>query len=165
MVVNFLTINQKAATFTWEDKLTLEQIEKMTGYTVKPRGIISRFKHGGYVVYEKDGRGLVAAISDLGQMDWTSAKNACDELIINGYSDWHMPSKDELNELYLNLKQIGIRGLEVKDDYFRSMFWSSTEIYSFDVWIQSFISGEVRNWKKMEKFGNNYCHLRAVRTF
>jgi hypothetical protein len=27
----------------------------MTGYKVKPRGVVSQFKHGGFVVYEKMG--------------------------------------------------------------------------------------------------------------
>ena len=78
----------------------------MTGYTVKPRGVVSQFKHGGFVVYEENGHGLVAAIIDLGSMDWNSAKTACDELMLNGYSDWHLPSVAELNGLYFSLKKM-----------------------------------------------------------
>ena len=94
----------------------------MTGYTVKPRGVISQFKHGGFVVYEKDGHGLVAAITDLGViMDWESAKKTCDELILNGYSDWRLPTEDELNALYVNWKNVGVGG------YKDAFYWSSTK--------------------------------------
>jgi len=132
--INFLTTGQQAATFSWQDKRTLSQIEQMTGYKVKPRGVVSQFKHGGFVVYEENGHGLVAAITDLGSMDWNTAKTACDELILNGYSDWHLPSKEELNALYVNLKQIGVGGFA--DNY----YWSSTEIYDNYAW--GFSNGE-----------------------
>ena len=92
-IINFLSSGQQAGTFSWQDKRTLTQIEKMTGYTVSPRGVVSQFKHGGFVFYEKEGHGLVAATIDLGQMDWNAAKTACDELILNGYSDWHLPTE------------------------------------------------------------------------
>ena len=39
-----------------------------------------------------------AKITDLGELDWNSAKTACEELILNGYSDWHLPSKEKLNQ-------------------------------------------------------------------
>jgi TonB family protein len=49
LTINFLTSGQQAATFAWQDKRTLSQIEQMTGYKVKPRGVVSQFKHGGFV--------------------------------------------------------------------------------------------------------------------
>ena len=158
-VINFLTTGQQAATFSWQDKRTLAQIEKMTGYTVKPRGVISQFKHGGFVVYEKDGHGLVAAITDLGLMDWNSAKTACDELILNGYSDWHLPTKDELNAIYVNLKMVGGGGFA---DY---VYWSSTEGNSFYhyAWKQNFRSGG--QYYGDDDLHNYKCNVRAVRAF
>jgi hypothetical protein len=97
-----------AGSFIWSDKRTLSQIGKITGYTVKPRGIISKFKYGGYVVWEKGGYGLVVAISDLGKNNWTDAKIMCEELDINGYSDWDLPTSDEFQSIYENLFQIGM---------------------------------------------------------
>jgi hypothetical protein len=84
--------------------------------------------------------GLVAAITDLGGaeitylvgMDWNSAKTACDELILNGYSDWYLPSKEELNAVYVNLKQVGVGGF-AEDGY-----WSSTENGNDYAWMQNF---------------------------
>jgi hypothetical protein len=121
--INFLTAGQQAATFSWDDYRSISQIEQMTGYTVKPRGVVSQFKHGGFVVYEKNGHGLIAAIADLGDMDWSSAKTACEELISNGYSDWHLPTKEELNALYVNLKKEEVGGFTT------GMYWSSNAEY------------------------------------
>ncbi|MCX6204375.1 MAG: DUF1566 domain-containing protein [Bacteroidetes bacterium] len=153
-IINFLTTGQQAGTFSWQDKRTLAQIEKMTGYTVKPRGVTSQFKHGGFVVYEKDGHGLVAAITDLGEMDWNSAKTACDELILNGYSDWHLPSKEELNSVYVNLKKVGVGG------FASNYYWSSTEDDFYSAWYQGFYGGIQGGDDKNFTF----C-VRAIRAF
>jgi len=152
--INFLTTDQQAGTFSWQDKLTLAQIEKMTGYTVKPRGVVSQFKHGGFVVYERDGHGLVAAITDLGAMDWNSAKTACDELILNGYSDWHLPTKDELNAIYVNLKELVVGG------FAGSIYWSSTGFLKLDAWYQDFGNGSRYSNSK-----SNALYVRAIRAF
>ena len=159
----FLITGQQAGTFSWQDKRTLAQIEKMTGYTVKPRGVSSQFKHGGFVVYEKDGHGLVAAITDLGAMDWNTAKTACDELILNGYSDWHLPSKDELNALYVNLKKIGVGGFAF------DFYWSSTERDNVLAWSHQFHTGSqyLDGYPDAKHKDGRYgrCDVRAVRAF
>jgi uncharacterized repeat protein (TIGR02543 family) len=50
------------------------------------------------------------------------AAKLCQDLEYGGYSDWYLPSIDELNAVYLNLKKKGLGG------YFSSsMYWSSTE--------------------------------------
>jgi len=152
--INFLTSGQQAATFSWQDKRTLSQIEQMVGYTVKPRGIVSQFKHGGFVVYEENGHGLVAVIIDLEEMPWDAAKTACDELIFNGYSDWYLPSKEELNALYVNLKKIGVGD-------FAEYYWSSTEADSGFAWGQNFSDGRQGNGH----FKSNGYNVRAVRAF
>jgi len=152
--INFLTSGKQAGTFSWQDKRTLAQIEKMTGYTVKPRGVISQFKHGGFVVYEKDGHGLVAAITDLGEMDWNTAKTACDELILNGYSDWRLPTKDELNAIYVNLKKLGVGG------FAGYSYWSSTEDVGYYAWFQYFLNGDQSLDSK-----NGAYYVRAIRAF
>ena len=152
--INFLTTGQQAAIFSWQDKRTLSQIEQMTGYKVKPRGVVSQFKHGGFVVFEENGHGLVAAITNLGNLNWNSAKTACEELILNGYSDWHLPSKEELNSVYVNLKQIGVGGFA--DDY----YWSSTEYDYSSAWEQRFSDGKQYGYNKLPEYP-----VLAVRAF
>jgi hypothetical protein len=156
--INFLTAGQQAAKFNWADELTLSQIEQMTGYKVKPRGVTSQFKYGGFVVFEKNGHGLVAAITDLpDEMHWYSAKTACDELTLNGYSDWYLPSKEDLNLVYVNLKKVGLGGF--KD----ALYWSSTESGSDNAWYFYFENGAAVNF--LSKNDINYTYVRAVRSF
>jgi hypothetical protein len=157
ITLNFLTSGQQAATFSLQDKKTLSQIEQMTGYKVKPKGVVSTFKHGGYVVYEKDGHGLVAAITDLGEMKWNSAKTACDELILNGYSDWYLPSKDELKLLYENLKKMAI-GEFTKG----AAYWSNTENNYGSAWLIWFDNGLAIDLSDRYRFPT---YVRAVRAF
>jgi hypothetical protein len=50
-----------------------------------------------------------------------------------GYSDWYLPSKDELNKLYLNQGLIG--------GFMNAFYWSSTEYSNSDGVLQNFYSG------------------------
>ena len=56
-------------------------------------------------------------ISALGQGDY--AASLCDKLSLNGYSDWFLPSQNELTELLKSYEVLGIN----KYDY----YWSSTD--------------------------------------
>lgn len=94
--LNFPTSGQNAGTFSWRDLRTLSQIEKMTGYSVKPRGVVSYFKGGGYVVGQYIEYYLIVSLYDLGEMKWDDAHTACADLTLNGYSDWRLPEKDEM---------------------------------------------------------------------
>ena len=133
--ISFPTSGVSAGTFSWNDKRTLSQIEQMTGYAVKPRGVISKFSNGGYVVYEEDGHGLVVSLFDIGEFNWQNAKTACDELILNGYSDWRLPSKEELGFIYKNLHKAGLGGFQA------AYYWSSTENSAYGAWNFNFGRG------------------------
>lgn len=155
--INFPTNGQQAATFSWNDKRTLAQIEQMTGYSVKPIGVVSNFKNGGYVVYEKDGHGLVMGLFDLGKYNWTDAKTACDELVLNGYTDWRLPSKKELEFIYNNVYKLGLEARVLGTSY-----WSSTVDDSNYAWFFNFKDGYA--YKYLINKYNTYC-VRAVRAF
>jgi hypothetical protein len=161
--IKFLTIGQKAGTFSWLDKRTLSQIENMTGYKIKPRGVVSQFKHGGFVVYERNGHGLVEANMDIGVMDLNEAKLACKNLELNGYNDWRLPTQEELNVLYLNFKQTGFGGFN--KEY--PGYWSSKENSDSSqiccAFIQFFRDG-VQTYTY--KYGQTHrSRVRTVRTF
>lgn len=68
------------------------------------------------------------------------AAKLCDDLVVGGYSDWFLPSKDELNELYKNKAVVGgIAG---------ARNWSSSETGSNYAWYQDFGSGDQPNGDK-----------------
>jgi len=80
------------------------------------------------------------------------AAKICYDLVENGYSDWHLPSLDELNKLYINRASIG----GFANDY----YWSSTEFDYNDAWIQGFSNGiQINDGKYNEQY------VRAVRAF
>jgi len=110
---------------------------------------------GGILVYETDGHGLILATSDLGNLDWASAKSACDQLDLNGYDDWRLPTKEELDTLYTILK------LNSKGNFENSSYWSSSEYNSYYAWRKNFNTGRV------DRRGNkaNKQLVRAVRNY
>ena len=51
-------------------------------------------------------------------------------LVQGGYSDWYLPSKDELNKLYL------VRNTITTLDQFRGAYWSSSQSDDNNAWVQ-----------------------------
>jgi hypothetical protein len=86
------------------------------------------------------------------------AANICVNLTLGGYNDWFLPSKDELNEMYLNIGQgssLGNVGGFANSDY-----WSSTDGDPITAWGQGFSLGN--------QYGNDRYfnfNVRAVRAF
>jgi hypothetical protein len=81
------------------------------------------------------------------------AARLCGDLVLGGYSDWYLPSKDELNMLYINKVAIG----GFADNY----YWSSTEGDNYNAGTQYFGYGSQNNFLGK----NNYLGVRAVRAF
>jgi hypothetical protein len=92
---------------------------------------------------------IVAGCSESG-----IAARICNDLVLNGYSDWFLPSKDELNLMYQNLKLAGIGGFAA------NLYWSSSEGSSSLAWGQSFGSGYQGSYNK-----DIGVRVRAVRAF
>jgi len=61
----------------------------------------------------------------------TSAAKLCNDLVVGDYTDWFLPSKDELNQMYAELKVNGVGGFAASDYY-----WSSSEYASNAAWAQ-----------------------------
>ena len=84
---------------------------------------------------------------------WEScAARICDSLNLNGYDDWFLPSKDELNKLYQNKDAIG--------GFASAWYWSSTENSNYTAWHQNFGSGNQQTLNKCYGY-----MVRAVRAF
>ena len=82
------------------------------------------------------------------------AASICDQLVLGGFDDWFLPSKDELSELF---KLLGTGSLGANDSY-----WSSTESGS-----TGFGGGA---WKSSKSYGSysgqsGTARVRAIRAF
>lgn len=82
------------------------------------------------------------------------AARLCGDLVQAGYTDWYLPSKDELNKLFLNREAIG-GFTSGKENY-----WSSSEGTFDDAWVQNFNTGGQTNPRK-----DNIFAIRAIRSF
>jgi hypothetical protein len=89
---------------------------------------------------------LEVMTKNLGEMNWDEAVKACSAL----GDEWRLPSKDELNLLYLNKDEIG--------GFADKFYWSSEVVGNVNVWVQGFYIGlQLPNGKD----GN--ASVRAVR--
>ncbi len=80
------------------------------------------------------------------------AAKICDDLVDGGYSDWYLPSLNELGKLYANKSLIG--GFAV------AFYWSSSEDNMNAAWVQSFNSNSQSSGTKTTTY-----NVRAVRSF
>ncbi len=79
------------------------------------------------------------------------------------FNDWFLPSKDELNMIFLNLKS----GKDKKNKEYSPVggfadkgYWSSSETGKYGAWIQYFFYGNHGNYNK-----NTPLKVRAIRAF
>jgi hypothetical protein len=99
---------------------------------------------------------IVEALRQLRQGD--RAADLCAAFEFGGYDDWFLPSKDELDLMYKNLKQAGLGGFSGNN------YWSSSQKGDGRIaWTQSFSNGNQDNWR-FEGKDNTYS-VRAVRAF
>ena len=80
---------------------------------------------------------------------------------INGYSDWYLPSKNELHALYLNIGPASILG-NVGNFLTNGAYWSSTEDSLFGAWAHYFFA-DLQDF--ILKSSANGMRVRAVRSF
>ena len=82
------------------------------------------------------------------------AARLCDELVLNGYSDWFLPSQDELDLMYDNLKVAGL------GSFGNATYWSSSAVSSTTARSQNFSTGTQNSSAKTSSF-----RVRAIRRF
>ncbi len=84
------------------------------------------------------------------------AARLCSDLVLNGYDDWFLPSKEELRKLYLNRDAIG--GF----NFSAYSYWSSSEYDNNSAWnYYNMISYTSMNWV----YKNNPYRFRPIRAF
>ena len=76
----------------------------------------------------------------------------CDNYTADSYSDWFLPSKDELDLLYQQKAVVG--------GFASTYYWSSSEYNSNSAWTQHFFNGNQVTLAKVNSF-----RVRAVRAF
>lgn len=94
---------------------------------------------------------LMVQKTDLGSVDWESAMTMCKSSMVGGFTDWRLPTIEELMTLYTEREYIG--GFQCQYSY-----WSSSLNVSYAYYI-SFNSGAVDYTAKY-----NSKRVRAVRT-
>jgi len=85
------------------------------------------------------------------------AAQLCDKLAYKGFTDWFLPSKDELDLMYKNLKQKNLGRFGAGKSY-----WSSSQATDECAWYQSFDSGRQFNYGN---YKYNQFEVRAIRAF
>jgi hypothetical protein len=84
------------------------------------------------------------------------AADICTNLTLGGYSDWFLPSLDELNEMYLNKSVIG--------GFINGDYWSSSEDDATKAWRQDFGNGSTSG-VVLAPSKNATLNVRAIRAF
>jgi len=117
-----------------------------TNTLLETTGVYGISKSGG----RKNTEAIIAA-----QGTGIYAASYCYNLTIGGATsgDWYLPSKGELNQLYINKDAIG--GFEIME------YWSSSENSSNNAWFQSFGNGTQNSYSTK----NTDMDVRAIRAF
>jgi hypothetical protein len=103
-----------------------------------------------------------AIIAAAGSSTWTAAYITT--LFFNGDTDWYLPSKDELNQMYLRRGAIDAtakaNGGEAFVNHYIRWYWSSTEHDSSGAYMHNFIDGAQIHDQKW-----NMAGVRPIRAF
>lgn len=108
---------------------------------------------GGGIVFYIEGNKSYEVSEMLGTSSWNGAIKLCKAYRGGGYDDWYLPTKDELNLIYQNLRKAGkISG--------NDWYWSSSQYFDNGAWVQRFSDGDQDYGRK----DDSNC-VRAVRAF
>jgi len=69
--------------------------------------------------------------------EWDTAAQIVDELVFNGFDDWFLPSRDELDQMYGQLRRRNLG--DFRDDW----YWTSSNIDSRRAHTQNFQNGQL----------------------
>lgn len=109
---------------------------------------------GGGLIFQIEGEKVWEVSEKLGEAAWYDAYTLCEQYRGGGYDDWYLPTKEELNWVYVNLRKTA----KIAGD---GVFWSSSENYNSYAWLQNFVDGQwYGHYLKI-----NIYSVRAVRAF
>ena len=114
-------------------------------------------RFGGGIIFYVDSsgqHGLIADSSDQKKANWPDAVNECKELRDGDYTDWHLPSRDEADLFYAQIKIFDDNHLN------EGVYWTATERRTDYAWVMFTIGGTMIFSKETDIHG-----VRAVRSF
>lgn len=89
------------------------------------------------------------------------AAELCDGLVLNEFDDWFLPSKDELNTLYINREKVNETAVENDGNNLEDAeYWTSSHQTGNTVFTQSFNAGN-----QSGDFEDSLYNVRAIRAF
>lgn len=90
------------------------------------------------------------------------AANVCRDLTVDGYGDWYLPSKNELQLMYQTIGHGAPNVSANIGNFADAWYWSSTEGGLYLAWNQYFGRGGLQG-----NFGSKFYmgHVRAIRSF
>ena len=112
---------------------------------------------GGGIVFYIEGNKSYEVSEMLGVATWDGAIELCNNYRGGEYDDWYLPTKDELNLIWQNLRKEGkISG----EDW----YWSSSLFTNLNAWAQMFSDGS-QDYRNYAGYKDKYNCVRAVRAF
>ncbi|WGK64982.1 Lcl C-terminal domain-containing protein [Croceiramulus getboli] len=121
--------------------------------------------YAGGIIFQLDSigkHGKVLSLNDLGFQNWYEAKISCTEYRGAGYSDWYLPSREDLQRIYDRLYPLDMTAYpEHVTPLQEEWYWSSTATDG-QAWEIHFADGYWQN----DGGGNaSESSVRAVRDF
>jgi len=95
------------------------------------------------------------------------AAQLCNALSVGGFTGWFLPSKDELNQMYVNLAESNLGGFDRTGDFPASYYWSSSTagVTTIQSWMQRFSDGGVGYTNDEGNIRESAMKIRAVRRY
>lgn len=125
--------------------------QELRNYRIGERG------PGGGLVFHIEGSRGYEVSEVLGTHKWAEAEKVAEGYYGGGFSGWRLPTKEELDLVYQNLRKLGI----IKDG---NWYWSSSKggRFNSEMWLQEFSSGRQSTFSN---YGNMLASVRAIRSF
>jgi TolB-like protein len=115
---------------------------------------------GGTVFYTRDGKYMECSgeLGVVASIVWSLANQLANNYDGGGFTDWRLPTREELSLMYINLRLRGLGGFDTSsssDSSDKSGYWSSE-----NGWMQNFATGN-----QYRQPDSHVYRTRAVRSF